>query len=608
MGSSDLNFLKTRVGRGAALALAYLAMALAMSYPLILHLRSYAFAGLEDGSMSIWNVWWMKFSIFQLGGNPLNCDYLFFPGGVNLTFHSLPKVLGLISVPLQYLAGLTITYNFVILLTFVLTGLSTYWLVFYLVGERLPAFLAGAFFALSPFRWDNHPHLQLLSTMLIPVYILMVIKGRHALASSGRRPWLYFTLAGGELGVIAYDTEYYSIFLIIFSAIYLFFYFPVRLSLKELKLWGKLLMGLAGAGTIFAVLYTPMLLAGASELAQRGDYVTFPPSYTVYYEADVLSFFVPQVNSQFLGQLFDFVNREPFTYTDTTFLGWLPVLLALVGLWRFRHHRQAWLWALMALVFAVLALGPFLMINGELKNIRAPYLLITKLPLINSARVPARFGVMTMLAVAVLAGYGASALFCCLRRFSRGQVWVPLATGIILAAMFIEFKPLPDLTATAAPLVYSEIARSNIPGAVLSIPLGWEAANDGTGLEKTFIEIFQAEHQRPMVGGMVARAPKEEVFKGIYTPVLDFLADPVKLEPSDLDRDPVAIARFKEHYQVAFIVVHKLYPEIYGKGGRIQSSTELTPEALRRVDNYVTQYLGMEKFEDNDEVAAYRRS
>jgi hypothetical protein len=34
---------------------------------------------------------------------------------------------------------------------------------------------------------------------------------------------------------------------------------------------------------------------------------------------------------------------------------------------------------------------------------------------------------------------------------------------------------------------------------------------------------------------------------------------------------------------------------------------DLTPEAIDRVDRYVTTYLGMEKFAETEEVVAYRR-
>src|SRR3990172_6212645 len=141
--------MKTRMRRGITLTLSYLVIALVMTEPLIFHFSNYSMTGLDDGA--------------------------------SLTFHSMPKVQGLVGIPLQYLAGFTIAYNIIFLLTFLLTALATYWLVYHLLGERLPAFIAGVLFAYCPARWGHLGHTQLLSTMLIPVCILFVIKGREEL-------------------------------------------------------------------------------------------------------------------------------------------------------------------------------------------------------------------------------------------------------------------------------------------------------------------------------------------------------------------------------------------------------------------------------------------
>ena len=600
-----MTLLKTRAGRGTLLGLAYLAITLAMTYPLIFHFGSYVYAGMEDGSMSVWNLWWMKYAVFHLGQSPMSTNYLFYPEGVNLVFHSLPKVLGLVSLPLQFVAGITIAYNTIVVLTFVLTGLATYWLAYYLLGERLPAFLAGAFFAFSPFRWGQRPHLQLLSTMLMPVFILLLLKAKESLAAGGRRPWALFGLAGAVLGVIAYDTEYYSIFLILFTVLFVVFDFPFRLKREDLRRWLRMVLGLALAGAVFAVLYLPMLIAAAHALAASGDYVVYPAGRTVTYAADFLSFFVPNEVSQFLSPL----SNQAIDFTDTVYLGWLAIGLGLAGVWFYRRSRRVWLLALTVLGFGALALGPHPIINGVMYNQPAPYLVITKLPLFQAARVPARFGVMTMLALALLAGYGAKALLARLRKVKTGwaAATVPVATALILGLMFVEYKSPPDLTSTDFPSVYADIAASNTPGSVIVLPMGWQAANDLLGMQITFVELYQTEFERPMVDGMVARAPRDTVFRGIYTPVLDYLADPVHLEPSDLDRDPAAIKRFMDRYQVAFIVVQKRYPSIYFDGKLASSPTDFTPEVVARVDDYVTRYLHMDKFADTDQVIAYRR-
>ncbi|MHB9112777.1 MAG: hypothetical protein ACYC4D_09180 [Thermoleophilia bacterium] len=596
-----MNPMKTRVRRGITLTMAYLVIALVMTEPLLFNFSDFAMAGLEDGSMSVWNLWWMKYSVMDLGQSPFHTNYLFYPDGASLTFHSMPKVQGLVGIPLQYLAGLTVAYNIILLLTFVLTALATYWLVYHLLGERLPAFVAGVLFAFCPARWGHLGHSQLLATMLIPVYILFVIKGREALEEGGRRPWIWFSLAGLVLAMTAYDTEYYAVFLLMFSALYFIFYVPLEWKATLFRRWSLLLVGLTVAGTVFAVLFSPMLLAAKREIAGSGDFVTFPASWSIKYSADVLSFFVPNMG-EYLGKFFRFAGAA-----EVTFLGWLAMILAVAGIVAFRRRRDTWLWVMTALLFGVLALGPKVRILGKVTSIDAPYLVLTRVPVLNSVRVPSRFVVIIMLAVSLLAAYGCSALFSTIRRRGWGSAAVPLAAAVILLGIYIEFKPLYLLSCITSPPVYSEIAASDMPGSVITLPMGWEAGGNVTTLERTYTELFQIDHKRPILGGMLARAPKELVFQGIYTPVVDFLADPVQLTPSDPDRDPAAIARYQERYDVAFIVAHKLTPTLIIKGEEVRLPSDLTPEALEKVDKYVTGYLGMEKFAETDEIIAWRR-
>lgn len=594
--------MRTKTRRGITLTLAYLVVTLVLTEPLIFHFRDFTMAGLEDGSMSIWNLWWMKYSVMDLGQSPFHTDFLFYPDGASLTFHSMPKVQGLIGVPLQYLAGITVAYNIIFLLTFLLTALATYWLVYHLLGERLPAFIAGVLFAYCPSRWGHLGHTQLLSTMLIPAFVLFIIRGRESLEEGGRKPWVWFSLAGLAMAVTAYDTEYYAIFMLMFAALYFFFYVPLEWKSALFRNWGLLLAGLIVAGTIFAVLFSPMLLAAKRELSANGDIVTFPAGWTVKYSADILSFFVPTIYAQYLGSIFRF---EPIS--DTTFLGWLAVILAITGVVAFRRRRETWLWVMTVMIFGILALGPKLRFLGKITSIDAPYVFITWIPLLNSVRVPSRFVVIVMLAVSVLAAYGCSFLFGYIRRRGWGRMAVPLAAALLLLGIYIEFKPLYHLSSNVSPPVYSEIAASDIPGSVITLPLGWEAGAYFTSVERTYAELFQIDYKRPMLGGMLARAPKELVYQGMYTPVIDFLADPMQLEPSDLDRDPKAIARFQEHFNVAFIVAHKVPPALFFEGEEMRLPSDLTPEALEKVDKYATGYLGMEKFAETDEIIAWRR-
>lgn len=343
------------------------------------------------------------------------------------------------------------------------------------------------------------------------------------------------------MAVQSYDTEHYTISLLLLSGGYLLFNLIWVRNRAALKNWLFLLLGQALAAFISALLYAPVLLAANREIAENGDYVTFPIRET-FPGADFLSFFVPDGTSWYLGEIFGPVVQQ-FIGSETSFLGWTVLILAYVGCLRFYKNRQVWFWLTTALVFASLALGPYLIWGGEMKQVPGPFLLLQKLPLFNSTRAPVRFSLFAMLSASVLAGDGIKAIIS----LFRGRGWthfaVPVVAMAVLAGMFVEYRPSVSLISTKPPKVYEEIARSDVPGAVLIVPLGWEATPHGGGNEMTFVELYQPEHLWPMVGGMAGRVPKSKALCGVYTPVLDFLAEPRTYEPSGPDRDEAAVGR-----------------------------------------------------------------
>ncbi len=257
-----------------------------------------------------------------------------FPDGVNLTFQSIPKFLGAIFILLSGIFSLAVSYNLIVILTFVTSGMAAYWLVYHLLKRAVPAFFAGAFFAFSPYHLDQQSHINLLPTMLVPVFILLIIKGKEAMDDrTGKglplRQRLNFILAGVVLGLIAYDTEHYAIFLIVFCLLYLLFYLPYRCARGQWKHWLRLMGNIYLSLVIAAIIFFPMLLAAVRYLREAGNIIT----------NNFLSF-------------------------ERSYLGLVILLLAAAGAWSYWRVLQTRLWVLAALVFSILSLGPVLYVNG----------------------------------------------------------------------------------------------------------------------------------------------------------------------------------------------------------------------------------------------------
>lgn len=593
--------------------MAYLALTVLFSYPLIRNFNSFIMGWPDDGSMSMWGLWWIKYSLMDLGQNPLNCGYLFSPDGTSLVFHSIPKLLGIVSLPLQYIFSLTTAFNLIFMATFVGTGLATYWLAYYLIKKHIPAFIVGAIFAFSQYRWGQISHLTLLSTILLPVFVLFLIKGRediNEVCKKGKMTLRNFFIAGVVLGMAAYDTEIYAIFLSLFSLLYLSFYFPYKSIKAEVGKWGMLCGGVAIIVVVSLLIYLPMIIAAGKEVSRNGVYAGQASESAAFFSADLRTITIPNNTSDFLGGMFkEFHSMD--IYPETSYLGWTAVLLAVYGVIRYRRRREIWLWVIVAAIFTILALGPkplyvYTFLPENLRGLPGPFSILPRLPLLNGLRVPSRFVVMTTMAVSMLAGYGSSQLLSQISRLKWHRFLAPVAVLFIFCLLFIECKPNYVSTSTNIPQVFESVKSTDDSGSILIIPLGWATGNVKYGNSQTWTQLPQTVHERPMIGGMVARAPEEELMHEADLPVLGFLADPENRKLTAYDTDPEEISRIKDRYQFAYIICYKSMPDFYIDGHLVDSHPIYGPETMAIIDEYITSYLGFDKFEETDELIAYK--
>lgn len=583
-------------------------IALLFTFPLILNFKEFYAGGGEDGAAMIWNIWWMKYSLFELGQNPLVTNYLYYPEGANLTFYTMPKLLGMASIPLQTVLSLVVSYNVIYLLTAISTALATYMLVFYLLGERVPAFVAGILFAFSPIRFGQHSHLFMLATMLIPIFMLLVIMGKNAFYQGRKKGWLHFAASGVIIGLISYDTEHYTIFLFMLAFLYLLFILPSSLREKKFRQWGQTVSGLFLSIGTASVVFSPIIYMSYHVNATEGSFIKFESWQTAAYGADLLSFFIPYRDSAILGSSFDFITRQINQSAEVTFTSLTVLALSVFGVIVYRKRSIIWFWTLAAVVFALMSLGPFIHLMGRRSSLPGPYYLYSYIPVLSGMRTASRFAVITALALAILAAFGTSALIKVMKERRLGNRSTAIVSAAIIVFFFIEAWPSVHLTSLEIPGVYYEIADSDIEGAVLPIPLGWEAPNAGiAGRESTAMELFQTVHHRPILGGMVSRTAPEKVYRGVHTPVISYLSDPEQLDPSDLDKNPAIIAEVMARYDVAFIVVHKELPLAIYRGSEVVIPSGISQESLMEIDEYVIRYLNMEKIEETDVLVAYRR-
>lgn len=176
---------------------------------------------------------------------------------------------------------------------------------------------------------------------------------------------------------------------------------------------------------------------------------------------------------------------------QTIYLGITTLALASAGVWRLfkRKIDRIVLTVLLAgLVGLTLSFGPSA--TGL-----SPFDLFSGLPGMGLLRAPARFALLVMMALALLAAIGSAGL--------KTRVLVPFLVVAILAEAFVVHFPSGKPQPFPTPRVYDHLA--SLPfGAVLSLP-----TYRGTpeAFRETDYLLFGTDHWRPIVNGFGRQEP-----------------------------------------------------------------------------------------------------
>src|SRR3989344_2825135 len=140
------------------------------TYPALFHMTDALIGPQEDNQQNYWVMWHIKEAVTREDVDLYSTQMLYHPVGADLTIHTLDLMDSLfLALPLQFLFSLTITYNLLVLLGFVLAFVGMYLLAHYLTNNKLASFLAGIVFAFSPYHTAHAlHHINLASIQFIP--------------------------------------------------------------------------------------------------------------------------------------------------------------------------------------------------------------------------------------------------------------------------------------------------------------------------------------------------------------------------------------------------------------------------------------------------------
>lgn len=507
------SLFSSRWRRELVIVVIYAVLALILTYPLLLHLDTHVSGPPVDAPALAWNLWWMKFALFDRGINPLYSNYVYFPIGVNFVAYTSTFLNGVLSLPLQFAFGTIVANNLLVYFSLVLGGYGTFLLARDMLPRQTPhadlaAGLAGAFYAFGAWHinyvWGGS--FMLVSNEWIPFFAFYLLR-------LNRNAWRNGALAGLFFVLTSWTELTFIPFLALLTALYLLYLLVVnRASLNR-----SLLRNLIALTVVTAIGVSPLAWSLITDTLHYGYFLSSGLGRVQVFSADLLSYVIPSGLHPILGAWAQDMSNANRSYA---YIGFGALVLAIIGIIAGRKSEAARFWGVAALFFALILLGPLLIVDGQVTGIPMPFALLQKLPFINANRYPVRFNVMMMLALAVLIAYGAAWLL----KTRRGAFALAALGAVLLFEQLLVPLPLSDLR--AAPILET-ISKEPGDFAVLDLPLGWRNSTDVQGKIDNTAQFYQTTHNKRLLGGLTSRNP---LFKFQYFLELPVINSIIALE------------------------------------------------------------------------------
>jgi len=155
----------------------YIFLALAFTWPLVLHLDSHLTGPVGgDTGVYVWNQWVFRHEVLN-ERLPLFTQEIFsFSQPANLSLHNYTIFQDLLALPLLGHLGVVTTFNVVYLMMIVITGYATFRLAFHVTRRPFESWLAGALFSWSPYLVTRGMgHFSLVAAAPLPVFALLLL-------------------------------------------------------------------------------------------------------------------------------------------------------------------------------------------------------------------------------------------------------------------------------------------------------------------------------------------------------------------------------------------------------------------------------------------------
>ena len=529
-----------------------------------------------DGYENLWNDYWVRHALLDLHRNPFFTNFLYYPTGVSLRYHTLNPLNGIFAIPLWPLIGSVAATNLKFVLSMALTNFCAYLLLKDLTGAALPSFVGAAVFTYANNQligFYTFGQAEKLSQWWLPLYLWLMLR------SLNRPRWLFYALAAVlTLVAMALTDWQYVLYAVLLTVGY---------GLFDL-LWRRRWIGfirLAGIGVVWlALVALPLLLPMLKEGADNPWLVSSQQA---------------ENRARALSDFYEIGLGNP---------GYLVLIVMVTGLVILVRRGRAGadsstlvFWSLVAGLSSVLSLGAHLKLtsDGPVSDLGLPYNWLGNLPILNIGRDPGRYWLLAMLSFGIMLAFALRELGPLLGQFLTRwgrprltRLVSALLVGILLSVTlggFMVQAGTAQVDPPDWPPFYYTLAQDKEDYAILELPLFTEK---GRG-EDTY-EAYQSIHNKPRFGGRLARDHKltnpnnftkqATLFRDFFwlnqtdriesyrpTAMPDFLPTP--------DYGKLALPLLN-YYNVRYIILY------------LDALKETSPKALSAAEGLVRQALG----------------
>ena len=486
----------------------YLLAALVLTWPLAIRFSTHlgAVEGAGDPFLNLWILgWgmqaWLADPMSVLTGRVFDAN-IFHPAAGTLTFSDHLLLQSLVLSPLYAVTGsLVVCYNVLLIGSLALSGLAMHALARSVTGSDRAAVIAGLAWACWPYRTAHLLHLQLQALYFLPLALLAL----HRLAAA--RQWRDAAGLGVLAALQAISSVYYGVMTAIALGVAAIAVAWTTGQWRARRFWSRALVAAAIAGVMVAPVVWPYWITQQREGFGRNLFEAVGNSATLQSYTQVPhENLIYGANGWLLPRAPAPGERDRRNNEHQMFPGLVLVAAALFGAikgWR----TDAWPAVVMSIALAmtgvVLSFGP--------EGAAAIYEWASDLVFgFHAIRAPARFAVIAMLGLCLLAAIGVA----------KARMRAPVV-AVIAVLMMAEYLNAPITRLPAAPEAATDADRwlrdQPGPGAVLYLPLSLDKDN-------SIAMVRSLAHRRPIVNGYSGQRP------AFFTSVADAFADPVSID------------------------------------------------------------------------------